>query len=61
MIINKYSKYKPITIDGIKINFTDSWIHLRKSNTEPVIRLYSEAKTKSDANSLIKKFIKEII
>ena len=59
-----YIQHNPITTDGLKINFQNSWVHLRKSNTEPVIRIYSEAKTKNDAdalaNSLIKK-IKEII
>ena len=43
------------TIDGVKIDFVDSWIHLRKSNTEPIIRLYGEAKTQDKMNDKINK------
>lgn len=42
-------------IDGVKIDFPDSWVHLRKSNTEPIIRVYSEAATIEQANALAKK------
>ena len=41
-----------IDIDGVKINFKDSWVHLRKSNTEPIIRIYSEAPTMDEAQAL---------
>lgn len=41
-------------IDGVKIDFADSWVHLRKSNTEPIIRIYSEASTMEKANSIAK-------
>lgn len=50
-------------IDGVKIDFADSWVHLRKSNTEPIIRIYSEAHTMEEADALaesIKAVIKEI-
>lgn len=47
-------------IDGVKIDFADSWVHLRKSNTEPIIRIYSEASTIAEADSLANS-IKEII
>lgn len=47
-------------IDGVKIDFPDSWVHLRKSNTEPIIRIYSEAETMDKANALASR-IKEII
>ncbi len=40
---NKYASEEINTIDGIKIDFTDNWVHLRKSNTEPIIRIYTEA------------------
>lgn len=43
--------------DGVKIDFTDGWVHLRKSNTEPIIRVYSEAATMEEANLLAKKVI----
>ena len=59
-IHDKYSSYKPIRIDGIKINFENSWVHLRKSNTEPIIRIYSEADSKKKANELAEKFILEL-
>ena len=38
--------------DGVKIDFADGWVHLRKSNTEPIIRVYSEAATMDEANAL---------
>ena len=44
-------------IDGVKIDFTDKWVHLRKSNTEPIIRVYSEAETIQDADELGKKIM----
>ena len=59
-ISNKYKNYKPITIDGVKINFENSWVHLRKSNTEPIIRIYTEADSKNKAHELAKKFIEEL-
>ena len=43
---------KVTTIDGVKIDFEDGWVHLRKSNTEPIIRIYSEAHTETRANEL---------
>ena len=59
-IINRYQEKNPITIDGVKINFNNSWVHLRKSNTEPIIRIYSEAPTKQKAKKLSKVFIEEL-
>lgn len=46
--------------DGVKIDFADGWVHLRKSNTEPIIRVYSEAATMDEANALAQKVIKTI-
>ncbi len=46
--------------DGVKIDFADGWVHLRKSNTEPIIRVYSEAATMDEANDLAQKVIKTI-
>ena len=43
--------------DGVKIDFADGWVHLRKSNTEPIIRVYSEAATMEQANQLAQKVI----
>lgn len=47
-----YANEKLTTIDGVKIDFKDSWAHLRKSNTEPIIRIYSEAHTMEEAERL---------
>lgn len=56
----KYASEEISTIDGVKIDFEDSWVHLRKSNTEPIIRIYTEAKTQSEADELADKIIAEI-
>ncbi len=48
------------TIDGVKIDFPKSWVHLRKSNTEPIIRIYTEAKSQQEADELADKIISEI-
>ena len=48
------------TIDGVKIDFPDNWVHLRKSNTEPIVRIYTEAKSQKEADELAQRFIKEL-
>lgn len=48
------------TVDGVKIDFPENWVHLRKSNTEPIIRIYTEAKTQQEADELAHKMIEEI-
>jgi phosphomannomutase len=48
-------------IDGVKIDFADGWVHLRKSNTEPIIRVYSEAPTPEQADALGKKIMQVVI
>lgn len=57
---SRYSSEQVNDIDGVKIDFAESWVHLRKSNTEPIIRIYTEAKSLAEADSLAQKFIKEI-
>ena len=47
-------------IDGVKIDFPDSWVHLRKSNTEPIIRIYSEAHSMEEAEHLAEEIRKVI-
>lgn len=47
-----YSSYKPNTTDGVKVDFKEGWVHLRKSNTEPIIRVYSEGPTREKAQEL---------
>jgi len=56
----KYTSEKINLVDGLKIDFSDSWVQLRKSNTEPIIRIYSEAKTQALADEISDKFIQEI-
>ncbi|MGB0916987.1 MAG: phosphoglucosamine mutase, partial [Flavobacteriales bacterium] len=53
----KYSAQPVNTIDGVKIEFDKEWVHLRKSNTEPIIRIYSESKNESTAQHLAEKII----
>lgn len=48
------------TVDGVKIDFPENWVHLRKSNTEPIIRIYTEAKTQKEAEELAEKMMSEI-
>uniref|UniRef100_UPI00404838FD phosphoglucosamine mutase n=1 Tax=Mariniflexile sp. TaxID=1979402 RepID=UPI00404838FD len=57
---NRYQNEQLTTIDGVKIDFPESWAHLRKSNTEPIIRIYTEAKSQTEADALADKFIEEI-
>jgi phosphomannomutase len=56
----KYQNEDVNTIDGVKIDFENEWIHLRKSNTEPIIRIYTESTSQENADTLAKRFIKEI-
>ena len=60
IIKNNHNDNKINLIDGIKIDFIDSWVHLRKSNTEPIIRIYSEAKSQLEADKLAEEFIEKI-
>lgn len=56
----RYAGEKVNDIDGVKIDFAESWVHLRKSNTEPIIRVYTEAKSPAEADALAQRFIGEI-
>ena len=56
----KYASEEINTIDGVKIDFAENWVHLRKSNTEPIIRIYTEAKSQEEADNLADKIISEI-
>ena len=57
---NKYNDEDVDCTDGVKINFDDEWVHLRKSNTEPIIRIYTESTSLQKASALANRFIKEI-
>jgi phosphomannomutase len=52
---------KATTVDGLKLDFSDSWVHLRKSNTEPILRIIAEAPEKKRADELVATFTKEIL
>ena len=60
LIENKYANEPLTTVDGVKIDFADSWVHLRKSNTEPIIRIYTEAPSQQQADALADRFIAEL-
>ncbi|MBL7920075.1 MAG: phosphoglucosamine mutase [Bacteroidia bacterium] len=59
-VSEKYKKQPINTIDGVKIEFDKEWVHLRKSNTEPIIRIYSESQSASTADNLANKIISDI-
>ncbi len=59
-VSQKYKKQPINTVDGVKIEFDKEWVHLRKSNTEPIIRIYSESQSEATADSLAKKIISDI-
>ncbi|UPT69129.1 MAG: phosphoglucosamine mutase [Sphingobacteriales bacterium JAD_PAG50586_3] len=59
-IKDKYKKYPVNTVDGVKIEFDTEWVHLRRSNTEPIIRIYAESANEVTANTLAKKIISDI-
>ncbi|MEK6494050.1 phosphoglucosamine mutase [Myroides odoratimimus] len=59
-IAENYKNQEVSTVDGVKIDFPSSWVHLRKSNTEPIIRIYTEAGTQEDADGLALRMIDEL-
>ena len=59
-LIERYGKNKINTEDGLRIDFDDHWVHFRKSNTEPIIRIITEAKAKAEAEKLSDKYVAEI-
>lgn len=56
----RYAAERVNDIDGVKIDFPDNWVHLRKSNTEPIVRVYTEARSQAEADSLAERFMAEI-
>ena len=59
-IKKEYASENITTIDGVKIDFVDSWVHVRASNTEPIIRIFSEATSQTEADSLVNEIINKI-
>ena len=60
-IEKRYKNEQPLTIDGVKIDFAASWVHMRKSNTEPIIRVYTEADSQAKADELCQRFSNELL
>ena len=58
---DKYRNDQPLTIDGVKIDFPTGWVHMRKSNTEPIIRVYAEANSQEEAEELTQRFSAELL
>jgi len=56
----KYENEELNTVDGVKIDFEEEWVHLRKSNTEPIIRIYTESRSQKLADDLAIKIMNEI-
>ena len=59
-VAEKYKNEQVNTVDGVKIDFADEWVHLRKSNTEPIIRIYTESTSQDNADELADRFMDEI-
>jgi len=59
-VAEKYKNEQVNTVDGVKIDFLNEWVHLRKSNTEPIIRIYTESTSQNDADALANRFMDEI-
>jgi phosphomannomutase len=59
-VAEQFKEERVNTVDGVKIDFADRWVHLRKSNTEPIIRIYSEAPTEEEANGLAQQIMQVI-
>jgi len=57
---SNYAHENVSTIDGVKIDFENEWVHLRKSNTEPIIRVYSESNSQENADKLAHRIMDEI-
>jgi phosphomannomutase len=59
-VASAHAHLNPSTIDGVKIDFADRWVHLRKSNTEPIVRIYTEAPTEAEAAALASEFVAKL-
>jgi len=59
-VTQTFSHLSPNTVDGVKVDFDNGWVHMRTSNTEPIIRFYSEASTAAEAEALIQQVFSEV-
>ncbi|MBS1617480.1 MAG: phosphoglucosamine mutase, partial [Bacteroidetes bacterium] len=56
----KYANYEVSTIDGVKVQFEKDWVHLRRSNTEPIIRIYAESNSETTADNIANQIMKDL-
>ncbi|SHK14847.1 phosphoglucosamine mutase [Rhodothermus profundi] len=59
-LARRYAHARISTLDGLKIDLEEGWVHLRKSNTEPILRIYAEARTPEEAAALVQRFVEEM-
>jgi len=59
-IKKKYKKYPIITIDGVRIDFENDWVHLRRSNTEPIVRIYAESNSETTAEHIANQIMSDL-
>ena len=59
-VARQFENEKVSRIDGVKIDFKESWVHMRKSNTEPIVRIYTEAKSIGEAEALASRFVNQL-
>jgi phosphomannomutase len=59
-VLDRYKSHPVNTADGVRIEFGDEWVHLRRSNTEPIIRIYAESSAAAHAESLAARIIEEL-
>lgn len=57
----RHSALSPLTVDGVKLDLEEGWVHLRKSNTEPIVRVYAEAATMEEAEALVDRFRQDLL
>ena len=57
----RHAALAPLTVDGVKLDLPEGWVHLRKSNTEPIVRVYAEADTQADAQALVAKYRDDLL
>ena len=57
----RHADLAPLTVDGVKLDLPEGWVHLRKSNTEPIVRVYAEADTEADAQALVAKYRDDLL
>ena len=57
----RHADLSPLTVDGVKLDLPKGWVHLRKSNTEPIVRVYAEANTEQDALALVETYRNDLL